>query len=58
MVEAGQSAAWIAWGCLDMLATRALMVWLHNNTGKSVVAVAPYHAIANLSVKRMFPGGS
>jgi membrane protease YdiL (CAAX protease family) len=58
MVEAGQSPAWIAWGCLDMVATRVLMVWLYNNTGKSVFAVALYHAIANLSVKSMFPGGS
>lgn len=57
MVEAGQSPAWIAWGCLDMLATRVLMVWLYNNTGKSVFAVALYHAIANLSIKSMFPGG-
>lgn len=58
MVEAGQSPAWIAWGCLDMLATRVLMVWLYNNTGKSVFAVALYHAIANLSIKSMFPGGA
>jgi len=58
MVEAGQSPAWIAWGCLDMLGTRVLMVWLYNNTGKSVFAVALYHAIANLSVKSIFPGGS
>jgi uncharacterized protein len=58
MVEAGQSPAWIAWGCLDMLGTRVLMVWLYNNTGKSVFAVALYHALANLSVKTMFPGGS
>ena len=58
MVEAGQSPAWIAWGCLDMLGTRVLMVWLYNNAGKSVFAVALYHAIANLSVKSMFPGGS
>ena len=58
MIEAGQSPAWIAWGCLDMLGTRVLMVWLYNNTGKSVFAVALYHAIANLSVKSMFPGGS
>jgi membrane protease YdiL (CAAX protease family) len=58
MVEAGQSPAWIAWGCLDMLGTRVLMVWLYNNTGKSVFGVALYHAIANLSVKSVFPGGA
>ena len=58
MVQAGQSAAWIAWGCLDMVATRVLMVWLYNNTGRSVLAVALYHAAANLSIKSCFPGGS
>jgi uncharacterized protein len=58
MVEAGQSPAWLAWGCLDMLGTRVLMVWLYNNAGKSVFAVALYHASANLSVKSLFPGGS
>lgn len=58
MVQAGQSAEWIAWGCLDMMATRVLMVWLYNNTGRSVLAVALYHAIANLSIKSFFPGGS
>jgi hypothetical protein len=34
------------------------MVWLYNNTGKSVFAVALYHAIANISIKSVFPGGS
>jgi membrane protease YdiL (CAAX protease family) len=58
MVQAGQSAAWIAWGCLDMVATRVLMVWLYNNTGRSVFAVALYHAVANVSMKSVFPGGS
>ena len=58
MVQAGQSPAWIAWGCFDMVATRVLMVWIYNNTGKSVFAVALYHAIANLSIKTVFPGGS
>ena len=58
MVQAGQSPTWIAWGCLDMVGTRVLMVWIYNNTGHSVSAVALYHAIANLSLKSAFPGGS
>jgi CAAX protease family protein len=58
MVQGGQSPVWIAWGCLDMVATRVLMVWLYNNTGKSVFAVALYHATANVSTKTIFPGGS
>lgn len=58
MVQAGQSPAWIAWGCLDMIGTRVLMVWIYNNTQHSVAAVALYHAVANLSLKCVFPGGS
>jgi hypothetical protein len=41
-----------------MVATRVLMVWLYNNTGKSVFTVALYHASANVSTKTIFPGGS
>jgi membrane protease YdiL (CAAX protease family) len=58
MVQAGQTPAWIAWGCLDMVATRVLMVWIYDNTGGSVFAVALYHAMATLAVKVFFPGGS
>jgi hypothetical protein len=58
MIQAGQSPGWIAWGCLDMVATRVPMVWLYDGTGGSVFAVALYHAVANLSIKTMFPGGS
>ena len=58
MLQTGQSAAWIAWGCLDMVATRVIMVWLYNNTGRAVIAVVLFHAVANLTFKSVFPGGS
>jgi uncharacterized protein len=58
MIQAGQSAPWIAWGCLDMVATRVIMVWLYNNTARAVIAVVLLHAIANLTFKSVFPGGS
>jgi CAAX protease family protein len=58
MVQTGQSAQWIAWGCLDMIATRVIMVWLYDNTGHAVIAVVLFHAIANLTFKSVFPGGS
>jgi uncharacterized protein len=58
MVQTGQSAPWIAWGCLDMVATRVIMVWIYNNTSRSVLAVVLFHAIANLTFKSVFPGGS
>jgi membrane protease YdiL (CAAX protease family) len=58
MVQTGQSAPWIAWGCLDMIATRVIMVWLYDNTRRTVIAVVCFHAIANLTFKSVFPGGS
>ena len=41
--------AWIAWWCLYAVAFRILIVWLFNNTGGSVFAVALFHATLNLS---------
>jgi uncharacterized protein len=58
MVQTGQSASWIAWGCLDMVATRVIMVWIYNNTSRAVISVVLFHAIANLTFKSIFPGGS
>jgi membrane protease YdiL (CAAX protease family) len=45
----GRSPSWIAWWCLYALAARILIVWLYNNTGNSVFAVALFHATLNLS---------
>ena len=58
MVQTGQSPSWIAWGCLDMVATRVIMVWIYNNTRRTVLAVVVFHAIANVTFKSVFPGGS
>ena len=44
-----RSPNWIAWWCLYALAARILIVWLYNNTCKSVFAVALFHATLNLS---------
>lgn len=44
-----RSPTWIAWWCLYAMAARILMVWLYNNTGKSVFAVALFHATLNLT---------
>ncbi len=48
LMQANRSPEWIAWWCLGTVATRVLMVWLYNNSGKSVFATALYHAIENL----------
>ena len=49
-----RSLTWIAWWCLYAVAARILIVWLYNNTGKSVFAVALFHATLNLSYA-LFP---
>jgi membrane protease YdiL (CAAX protease family) len=54
LVQAGRSAGWIAWWCLGTVAQRVLLVWLYNNTGKSVFAAAVAHATANLAWQ-LFP---
>ena len=49
-----RSPIWIAWWCLYAMASRILIVWLYNNTGKSVFAVALFHATLNLTYM-LFP---
>ncbi len=49
LVQARRPAAWIAWWCLYAVAARVLIVWLYNNTGKSVFAAALFHTMLNLS---------
>ena len=44
-----RSPTWIAWWCVYALSARVLIVWLYNNTGRSVFAVALFHATLNLS---------
>ena len=45
----GRSPTWIAWWSLYAVAARILIVWLYNNTGRSVFAVALFHATLNLT---------
>jgi uncharacterized protein len=49
LVQAHRSATWIAWWSLYTVALRVLIVWLYNNTGKSVFAAALFHAFTNVS---------
>jgi hypothetical protein len=49
-----RAPAWIAWWCLYVMGSRILIVWLYNNTGKSVFAVTLFHAMLNLSYM-LFP---
>lgn len=48
LMQAHRSPEWIAWWSLGTLALRVLMVWLYNNTGKSVFGMALFHAMINV----------
>lgn len=48
MIVQGRGPKWIAWSTFGITGLRILMVWLYNNTGKSVFAVILFHAIHNV----------
>lgn len=48
-VQAHNPAYWIVWQCLWVVATRILIVWIYNNTGKSVFAAILVHDMSNVS---------
>jgi hypothetical protein len=54
LVQVHRSSGWIAWWCLGTVAARVLIVWLFNNTGRSVFAAAVFHAMMNVSWQ-LFP---
>jgi len=45
---------WVVWQCAGTVALRVLMVWIFNNTGRSVLAMALFHAMINES-EFMYP---
>jgi uncharacterized protein len=48
------SASWVVGQCLFTVAFRVLLVWLYNNTGRSVFAVVVAHAMYNVAWQ-LFP---
>jgi len=48
LAQVHRSLGWIAWWSLWTVSARVIMVWLYNNTGKSVFGVALYHAASNV----------
>ena len=52
--QAERSLVWIAGQGLVMVSSRVLLVWLYNNTGKSVFVTAVCHAMINVSWQ-LFP---
>jgi membrane protease YdiL (CAAX protease family) len=49
LIQMSRSPPEIACQCLGMVATRVLIVWLYNNTGKSVFAAILFHAMNNVT---------
>ncbi|MEV0353493.1 CPBP family intramembrane glutamic endopeptidase [Nonomuraea sp. NPDC050680] len=54
LLQAHRSVSWIAWWSLATVAARVIMVWLYNNTGRSVFTMALFHMILNLGWQ-LFP---
>ncbi len=54
LVQAHRSVEWIAWWSLGTLSVRVIIVWLYNNTGKSVFIAALFHMMINVSWQ-LFP---
>ena len=48
-IEANNAATWIIWECLANVGLRVLIVWLYNNTGKSVFAATLFHAMIDVT---------
>ena len=54
IIQQGHSLTWIAWGTLVTVAVRVLIVWIYNNTGKSLFASILFHTMLNLG-RPLFP---
>lgn len=54
IIEQGRDLTWMAWGTLGTVGWSTLIVWLYNNTGRSVFAAILFHAISNLG-RAVFP---
>ncbi len=53
-LQAQRAPSWIVWQLVFTIAARVLMVWLYNNTGKSVFAAILFHATINVTYS-LFP---
>ena len=48
LLQHGRPLSWIGWWALSSVGFRVLIVWIYNNTGRSVFAVSLFHAVENL----------
>lgn len=53
-IQAHRTLTWIAWQCLLIIAMRVLIVWLYNNTRKSILPGIFMHTMYNVSYS-IFP---
>ncbi len=53
-IQNHQMLTWIAWQRLYTLGLRIIMVWIYNNTGRSVFATIVFHTMDNVSFS-LFP---
>ena len=54
IIKQGHDLIWIAWGTLGTVAVRVLIVWIYNNTEKSLFACILFHTIINVG-RILFP---
>lgn len=54
MIQQGRDLRWVVWGTLGTVCVRILIVWLYNNTGKSVFVCILFHTMANIG-RILFP---
>ena len=54
LVKMGHSALWITWWAAWSVPLRILILWVYNNTGRSLFAAIVMHAMINLSSSSPF----
>jgi uncharacterized protein len=54
IIQQGHDLTWIAWATLGTVAVRVLIVWIYNNTGKSLFACILFHTMLNVG-RPLFP---
>jgi uncharacterized protein len=54
IIQQGHNLTWIAWATLGTVAARVLIVWIYNNTGKSLFACILFHTLLNVG-RPLFP---
>lgn len=54
LAQANRSIAWVAWWSVGTVASRVIITWLYNNSGKSVLAAPLFHMTINVTWQ-LFP---